>query len=84
MGQLVGGKANLVRMLEYITLTENEKQLVTEGIELHQDLIDKLADQPTPAGPTPQELEVDRYQEKRLIPIQSIRSQNGFWYQNPF
>jgi hypothetical protein len=35
--QLIEGKANLVRMLEYVTLTENEQQLVTEGVELHQE-----------------------------------------------
>src|SRR5205814_2223532 len=56
MEQLVEGKANLVRMLEYVKLTEDEKLLVTEGIELHQALIEKLADEPTPAGPTPHEL----------------------------
>ena len=58
--QLVEGKANLVRMLEFVSLTEEEKLLVTEGIELHQALIEQLADVPTPAGPTPRELEASR------------------------
>jgi integrase len=53
---LIEGKANLIRMLEFITLTEDERALVEEGIELHQALIDKLADVPTPAGPTPRDL----------------------------
>ena len=39
--QLVEGKANLVRMLEFVALTEDEKLLVTEGIELHQELIEQ-------------------------------------------
>lgn len=46
---LVEGKANLVRMLEYVKLTEDERLLVTEGMELHQSLIEKLANSPTPA-----------------------------------
>lgn len=56
MEQLVEGKANLVRMLEYVKLTEEESLLVTEGIELHQSLIEKLADVPTPVGLTPVQL----------------------------
>jgi integrase len=73
MDQLVEGKANLVRMLEFVRLTEEEKLLVTEGIELHQELIEKLADVPTPAGPTPRELEHNRSPEAKVIPLQTIR-----------
>jgi Phage integrase family len=53
--QLLEGQANLLRMLEFVQLTEEEKLLVTEGIDLHQTLIEQLADTPTPAGPTPRE-----------------------------
>lgn len=67
------GKANLVHMLEFVQLTEEEKLLVTEGIELHQELIEKLADVPTPAGPTPRELENNRSPEVKVIPLQTIR-----------
>jgi integrase len=70
--QLVEGKANLVRMLEFVQLTEDEKLLVTEGIELHQALIEKLVDVPTPAGPTPRELEAQRQEERKVIPIKSV------------
>lgn len=70
--QLVEGKANLVRMLEFVSLTEDEKLLVTEGIELHQALIEKLADVPTPAGPTPRELETQR-QGEAMIPVKGIQ-----------
>jgi hypothetical protein len=73
MEQLVEGKANLVHMLEFITLTEEERLLVTEGIELHQALIEQLADVPTPAGPTPRELEVQRQGETKVIPIKNVR-----------
>ncbi len=73
MEQLVEGKANLARMLEFVQLTEDEKLLVTEGIKLHQALIEKLADVPTPAGPTPRELEAQRQGETRVIPIKHVR-----------
>ena len=60
-------------MLEFVSLTEDEKLLVTEGIELHQTLIEKLQDVPTPAGPTPRELEAERKQETKVIPLKSVR-----------
>ncbi|HEX6477233.1 MAG TPA: site-specific integrase [Ktedonobacteraceae bacterium] len=71
--QLIEGQANLVRMLEFVSLTEEEKLLVTEGVELHQALIENLQDVPTPAGPTPRELEAERQGEKRFIPIKTVR-----------
>jgi len=71
--QLIEGKANLVHMLEFISLTEDEKVLVTEGIALHQELIEHLADVPTPAGPTPRELQTERKQETKVIPLTSVR-----------
>ena len=71
--QLVEGKANLVHMLEFVHLTEEEKLLVTEGIELHQELIEKLADVPTPAGPTPRELEATQQSGVKVIPLKEIR-----------
>ncbi len=73
MEQLVEGKANLVRMLEFVKLSEDEQLLVTEGIELHQDLIEKLADVPTPAGPTPRELEGNQQKETNVIPLKSVK-----------
>jgi hypothetical protein len=73
MELLVEGKANLVRMLEFVALTEDEKLLVTEGIALHQALIAQLANVPTPAGPTPRELEANRQDETKAIPLQTVR-----------
>lgn len=69
--QLLEGKANLARMLEFVTLTEEERGLVTEGVALHQALLDKLADVPTPAGPTPRELAGDMPGKKRLPVVPS-------------
>jgi hypothetical protein len=71
--QLVEGQTNLVRMLEFVSLTEDEKLLVTEGIELHLALLEKLADVPTPAGPTPRELEAGREPAKKVIPLKSVQ-----------
>ncbi|HEX9131840.1 MAG TPA: hypothetical protein VF844_06080 [Ktedonobacteraceae bacterium] len=71
--QLAEGRASLVRMLECVSLTEEEQLLVSEGIELHQALIEKLADVPTPAGPTPRELEASRKREKQVIPLKSVQ-----------
>ena len=71
--QLVEGKANLRSRLEFVHLTEEEQLLVTEGIELHQELIEKLADVPTPAGPTPRELENNRSPETKVIPLRTVR-----------
>jgi len=73
MEQLVEGKANLVHMLEFVRLTEDEKLLVTEGVELHQALIEKLVDVPTPAGPTPRELDEQRRGEMKVIPLKTVR-----------
>ncbi len=71
--QLIEGKANLVRMLEFVQLTEDEKLLVTEGVQLHQELIERLADVPTPAGPTPRELHAHSEQERKVIPLKSAQ-----------
>ena len=71
--QLIEGKANLVRMLEFITLSEDEQVLVKEGIELHQELIERLADVPTPDGTTPKELEANRKPERKVIPLKLIQ-----------
>jgi integrase len=73
MEQLVEGKANLVRMLEFVSLTEDEQLLISEGIDLHQALIEKLVDVPTPAGPTPRELAAQQQGERKIIPIKTVR-----------
>ena len=76
MEQLVEGKANLVRMLEFVKLTEDERLLVTEGVDLHQALIDRLTDVPTPAGPTPRELTASQQGETKVILLESVRRSN--------
>jgi hypothetical protein len=72
LDHLVEGKANLVHMLEFVHLTEDEQLLVTEGIELHQSLIERLADVPTPAGATSRELAASRRGNSQVIPLKRL------------
>lgn len=53
---ILEGKDNLVRMRQEIPLSEEELAAVDDGIGAHEKLLSKLADVPTPAGPTPREL----------------------------
>jgi hypothetical protein len=71
--QLLEGQANLLRMLEFVHLSEEEKLLVTEGIELHQALIEQLADTPTPTGLTPREMDMQPVGETAVIPVKTVR-----------
>jgi len=71
--QLLEGQANLLHMLEFVQLTEEEKLLVTEGIDLHQALIEQLADTPTPTGLTPREMKIRPGGETAIIPLKTIR-----------
>lgn len=54
--QMLEGKANLVRMLQEMPLTEEERAAVDDGVVAYEALLAHLADIPTPAGPTPRQL----------------------------
>ena len=78
--QLLEGKANLQRMLQAIPLSEEEQAAVEDGLAAHERLLARLADVPTPAGPTPRELERTSEAEVRpmaqpapLIPLANLR-----------
>lgn len=85
--QILEGKANLLRMREEIPLTDDEVAAVEDGIELHEKLLERLADVPTPAGPTPRELDAGTQNDEpsssgsgtsasknvSLIPLESLR-----------
>ncbi len=62
--QLIEGRANLLRMRQEIPLTDEEITAVDEGVAALEKLCEKLADVPTPAGPTPRQLTVLRDQKK--------------------
>ncbi len=58
-GQLLEAKGNLQRMLATIPLTEEERAAVEEGEGALDQLLERLVDVPTPAGPTPRQLTGD-------------------------
>jgi integrase len=64
--QLLEANGNLTRMLEFVTLGDEERTLVEQGIALNQQLLARLADEPTPAGPTPRELQSGN---RKLLPM---------------
>jgi integrase len=57
--QLLEAKGNLQRMLSTIPLTEEERAAVEEGEVALDQLLERLVDVPTPAGPTPRQLTGD-------------------------
>ena len=56
--QLLEAKAGLQRMLASIPLTDDERAAVEDGQASLTRLLDRLADTPTPAGPTPRQINV--------------------------
>ncbi len=55
--QLLEAKTNLLRMMQEIPLQEEERAAVEDGINAVEKLYAQLMDVPTPAGPTPREIE---------------------------
>jgi len=55
---LLEAKDNLQRMLAVVPLTDDERTAVDDGQTALDQLLDRLADVPTPAGPTPRHLGV--------------------------
>jgi len=54
--QILEGKANLLRLRQEIPLADSELAAVEDGLAAYGRLLEKLADIPTPAGPTPRQL----------------------------
>jgi hypothetical protein len=59
-------------MLQEIPLTEDERAAVEEGIEALEKLSAQLVDVPTPAGPTPRQLE-GKPGITGFVPVQSVQ-----------
>ena len=53
---LLEGKQNLLRLLQEIPLGDVEQAAVEDGVAAYESLLLKLADVPTPAGPTQRQL----------------------------
>lgn len=75
--QLLEGKSNLQRMLQEIPLTDEERAAVEDGITATEKLYLKLADVPTPGGPTPTELMIHDQGMQGLIPLEQVRRKQG-------
>ena len=53
---LLEGKSNLMRMRQEIPLNESELAALDDGLSALESLLKRLANVPTPAGPTPFQL----------------------------
>lgn len=71
--QLLEGRANLLRLLQEIPLSEEERAAVEDGIEAMEKLYEQLADVPTPAGPTPNQLLTGSQETQTIIPLEKVR-----------
>jgi hypothetical protein len=57
-------------MKQEIPLSQEEQAAIDDGLTALEKLWEKLADVPTPAGPTPREL---RTVGKRMLPMTSLQ-----------
>ncbi len=64
--QMLEAKVNLLRMKQDIPLSEEEQAAVDDGLVALEKLCEKLTDVPTPAGPTPRELNA---RGPRMLPM---------------
>jgi hypothetical protein len=64
--QLLEAKTNLERMIQEVPLREEERAAVEDGLVAVENLYARLLDVPTPAGPTPREIE---WKTRRELPI---------------
>jgi hypothetical protein len=69
--QLLEAEANLQRMLVAIPLTDDERAAVDDGQAALDRLLDRLADVPTPAGPTPRQIGAPA--TATLLPVVGVR-----------
>jgi len=58
--QILEAKSNLLRLRQEIPLREEEVAAVDDGLAAMEKLLAQLADMPTPAGPTPRQLQTER------------------------
>jgi hypothetical protein len=69
--QLLEAKANLQKMIAAIPLTDDERAAVDDGQAAIDRLLARLADAPTPAGPTPCQLATPG--TGRVLPVIAVR-----------
>jgi hypothetical protein len=64
---LLEGKTHLLRLLQEIPLGEAEQAAIEDGVTAYENLLSKLTDVPTPAGPTPRQIGAE------LVQLTSVR-----------
>ncbi|MEY9862952.1 integrase [Catenulispora sp. GAS73] len=69
-GQLLEAKDNLQRMLAAIPLSDDERAAVDDGQTALDNLLERLTDVPTPAGPTPRQIGIPA--QATLLPVIAI------------
>ena len=72
-GQLIEAKSNLQRMLVGVPLTDDERAAVNDGQAAVEQLLDRLADVATPAGPTPRQLRAEPGRQLPLMVLTATR-----------
>ncbi len=70
-GQLLEAKDNLQKMLANIPLTDDERAAVDDGQAALDQLLERLTDVPTPAGPTPRQIGIPA--TATLLPIIDVQ-----------
>ena len=65
--QLLEARRNLQRMLLEIRVTEGEREAVEDGTAAVERLLERLADTPTPCGPTPRQMTTASF-----VPIEGL------------
>ncbi len=73
--QLLEARTNLQRMLLEIPLLDEERAAVEEGQSAVDRLLERLADVPTPAGPTPRQIAAR--QPLNLLPVVEASAEAG-------
>ncbi|MFD7020526.1 hypothetical protein [Streptomyces sp. NPDC059928] len=69
-GQFLEAKENLQKMLAAIPLTDDERAAVDDGQAALDQLLERLTDVPTPAGPTPRQNGIPA--QATLLPVIEI------------
>jgi integrase len=72
-GQLLEAKENLQKMLAAIPLTDDERAAVDDGQAALDQLLERLTDIPTPAGPTPRQIGIPA--QATLLPVIAINQE---------
>jgi hypothetical protein len=75
-GQLLEARGNLQQMLAAVPLTDDERAAVDDGRTALDKLLDRLADVPTPAGPTPRLIGAPTA-ATMLLPITAVTHRGG-------